>query len=275
MKKSKKKLSDTVLRILIWLFAFITVSFLAWILIYVISKGLPHVNWEFICTEYKGDKHGIFPMIVNTTIIIVLTLVIATPISIFSAIYLVEYSKGGKIVKLIRFATETLAGIPSIIYGLFGYIFFVTLLKFQFSMIAGALTLCIMVLPVIVRTTEEALKSVPMSYREGSLALGATRLRTITKVVLPCAVPGIVSALILSMGRIVGETAALIYTSGIVTRIAKGIKYSGRTLSLHLFVLANEGISFEEAYGTATVLIVIIIMINFAANKIADSIRKI
>lgn len=274
MRRSRKNISDLVLKFLIWFFAFSTIGFLAWILIYVVSKGLPHVNWEFISTIYKGDQHGIFPMIVNTAFIIVLTLIIATPIGIFSAIYLVEYSKEGKVVRLIRFATETLAGIPSIIYGLFGYIFFVTYLKFQFSMLAGALTLCIMVLPTIVRTTEEALKSVPISYKEGSLALGATQLRTITKVILPCAIPGIISAVILSVGRIVGETAALIFTSGIVTRIAKGVMYSGRTLSLHLFVLANEGISFEEAYATATVLVVIVALVNFLANKIAVNIKK-
>ncbi len=213
-------------------------------------------------------------MIVNTLYIVLLSVIISTPIGIFSAIYLVEYSKPGKILKLIRFATETLQGIPSIIYGLFGFIFFVTSLKFGFSLLAGALTLSIMVLPTIIRTTEEALKTVPVSFREGSLALGATKLQTIIRVVLPSAIPGILNSVILSIGRIVGETAAVYLTAGMVAKFPQGVMDSGRTLSVHLYMLAKEGLSFEEAFSTATILIITVAIINSITSLIAKRIKK-
>ncbi len=258
-----------------WICAIITVGILAWILIYIISKGISHLNFDFIFSEFKGDKHGILPMILNTVYIILLSVIISTPIGIFSAIYLVEYSKPGKILRLIRFATETLAGIPSIIYGLFGFIFFVTILKFSFSLLSGALTLSIMVLPTIIRTTEEALKAVPKAYREGSLALGATKLQTIVKVVLPSAISGILTAVILSIGRIIGETAAVYLTAGMVARLPESIMDSGRTLSVHLYLLAKEGLSFEEAFATATILIIIVAVINFITSMVARKIKNV
>lgn len=275
MQRKKTRPFDTFLRVLIWLFSFITVGILAWILIYILSNGIMLVNWEFISTLNNREQHGILPMIISTLLIVILTVAIATPIGICSAIYLVEYSKPGKVVNIIRFATETLAGIPSIIYGLFGLIFFVTTLHLKWSLLSGAFTLSIMVLPTIVRTTEEALKSVPPTYKEGSLALGATKLYTISKVILPCAIPGVLTAVILSIGRIVGETAAVYLTAGTVPRIPTGIMDSGRTLSVHLYLLAKEGISFEYAFATATVLIIVVALINFLANKIAGNLKKL
>jgi phosphate transport system permease protein len=270
----KRKLKDNILKAIIWLCGFITVGMLAWILIYILVNGISHLSLNFIFSPYKGDKHGILPMILNTIYLVLLSVLISTPIGIFSAIYLVEYSKPGKVLRLIRFATETLQGIPSIIYGLFGFIFFVTYLKFSFSLLAGALTLSIMVLPTIIRTTEEALKTVPVSYREGSLALGATKLQTIIKVVLPTAIPGILNSVILSIGRIVGETAAVYLTAGMVTRFAQSVMDSGRTLSVHLYIQAKEGLSFDEAYATATILIIIVAIINSITGLIAKKIRK-
>jgi phosphate transport system permease protein len=271
-----KRISDKILMFLIWFFSFITIGILAWILIYIILKGISHINWEFISTVYRPteEKTGIFPMIVSTIYIVLVTVAISTPIGICSAIYLVEYSKPGKILNKIRFATETLAGIPSIIYGLFGLIFFVLALQLRWSILSGALTLSIMVLPTIIRTTEEALKSVPDTYREGSFSLGATKLRTISKVILPCAIPGILTAVILSIGRIVGETAAVYLTAGYVPNIPSSIMKSGRTLSVHLYTLAKEGISFEQAFATATVLILIVALLNFVASKIAGNIKR-
>ncbi|RCX17542.1 phosphate ABC transporter membrane protein 2 (PhoT family) [Anaerobacterium chartisolvens] len=270
------RIKDRILQCLIWAFSFITMGVLVWILIYIISNGISHINWEFISTIYKpvNNQHGIFPMILSTLYIVLITIVIATPIGICSAIYLVEYSRPGKVLSLIRFATETLSGIPSIIYGLFGYIFFVIALHLKWSLLSGALTLSIMVLPTIIRTTEESLKSVPIAYKEGSLALGATKLTTIAKVILPCAISGILTAVILSIGRIVGETAAVYLTAGYVTRIPTSIMDSGRTLSVHLYQLAKEGISFEQSFATAAVLVVIVAIINLFATTLAKGIKK-
>lgn len=269
----KRKLSDTILNSLIWIFSLITVGFLAWMIIYIVSKGITGINWGFITSEYnlyKG-KTGILPMIVGTVLLIFTTLIIAVPIGVSAAIYLTEYAKQGRLVRLIRFATESLAGIPSIIYGLFGYIFFKDVLKLGFSVASGALTLSIMVLPTIVRTTEEALLSVNPGYREGSLALGASRLQTIIKVILPSAIPGILTAVILSMGRVIGESAAVIYTVGSVPRIPafnQLLSSSVRTLSVHLYVVALEEADFVSAFATATILMIIIAILNFTANKI-------
>lgn len=272
----KIRITDKILSSLIWIFAFLTVAILAWIIIYILYKGIGHVNWSFISTIYRPGKGltGILPMIISTLYLIVLTIAISAPVGIFSAIYLVEYAKEGPVLRIIRFTTETLAGIPSIIYGLFGFIFFVTTLHLRYSLISGALTLSIMVLPTIIRTTEESLKAVPESYKEGSLALGATKLTTIIRVILPCAIPGILSAVILSIGRIVGESAAVIFTAGMSTNIPGSIMDSGRTLTVHLYQLANEGISFQQAYATAAVLIIIVALINFSAGKIASLVKR-
>ncbi|EOD01472.1 phosphate ABC transporter permease PstA [Caldisalinibacter kiritimatiensis] len=270
----KRKITDSIIKGLIWVSSFITVGILAWILLYVIINGIGEINWEFLTTAPVGEEGGIFPMIITTVYMVLLTVVISTPIGIFAAVYLVEYAKPGKVVRIIRFATESLAGIPSIIYGLFGFIFFVTKLEMSWCILAGALTLSIMVLPTIVRTTEEALKAVPNSYREGSLALGTSKLRTIRLVVLPSALPGILAAVILSIGRVVGETAAVIFTAGMGRDIPTSLFESGRTLSVHLYFLAKEGLSFEKAYATATILIIIILLINFTTNKLAAKFDK-
>ena len=266
---------DALIKSFIWISAFITVGVLAWILIYIISNGISEISWDFLTNDAKGKNAGIFPMILNTLYLILLSLAISTPIGVCSAIYLVEYAKAGKIVRVIRFATESLAAIPSILYGLFGMIFFVIALKLNFSIVPGAITLSMMVLPTIIRTTEEALKSVPNSYREGSLALGASKLKTILSIILPSAMPGIITAVILSIGRVVGETAAVYLTAGMVPRVAGSIMESGRTLSVHLYILAKEGISFQQADATAFVLILIVSIINFIANKIASRLKRI
>ena len=263
------------MKLFIVLSSIITLGTMIWILIYVTSNGIGHVSWEFLTEFQEGQiEGGIFPYIISTLYIIFITILVATPIGIFSAIYLVEYAKPGKIVRIIRFATESLAGIPSIVFGLFGLIFFVTMLGFSWSILSGALTLSIMVLPTVVRTTEESLKAVPNIYREGSLGLGASKLRTIRKVILPSALPGILTAVILSIGRIIGETAAVFLTAGTAKALPKGIMDGGRTLSVHMYYLAKEGISMDKAYATATVLILVVIVINFIANKFASRLNK-
>jgi len=269
------KPKDIFAKILIWFFSLTTLGTLACIIGYIVYNGAGYINWDFITTINKPNEglNGIFPMIISTLYMIAVTVIISTPVGVCAAIYLVEYSKPGKFLKTIRFAVETLSGIPSIIYGLFGFLFFVTLMQLGFSLISGALTLSIMVLPTIIRTTEEALKSVPVSYREGSLALGASKLTTIIRVVLPCTIPGILTSVILSVGRIVGETAALIFTSGIVPRTPESLMSSGRTLALHLYLLACNGISFEQAFATATILLIVVAVINFIADKIAARLK--
>lgn len=274
MKSRRTK--DNIIKGLIYSSSLITVGVLVWILLYVVSNGIGEISWEFLSQAQVGEAEGgIFPYIVSTIYVIVITIIIATPIGIFAAIYLVEYAKPGKIVRLIRFATESLAGIPSIVFGLYGLIFFVTFLKFGWSILSGSLTLSMMVLPTIVRTTEESLKAVPNTFREGSLGLGASKLRTIRKVILPSAIPGILTGVILSIGRIVGETAAIYLTLGTAKWIPEGIMDGGRTLSVHLYYLAKEGISFERAYATATVLIFVVLIINFAANKLGSRLNKV
>lgn len=271
---SFQRIKDNTLLGLVYLASFLTLGILLWIVGYVIVNGLGELNWEFLSTSPVGEEGGVLPMIVSTFYIVILSLVIATPIGIGAAIYLVEYAKPGKLVRAIRFCTESLAGIPSIIFGLFGMIFFVTILKLGFSLIAGAFTVSIMVLPTIIRTTEESLKSVPNTFREGSYGLGASKLRTIVKIILPSSIPGILAAVILSVGRVVGETAALYFTAGMVPRMPTSVMDSGRTLSIHMYLLAKEGVSFEKAFATATVLIIFVAIINFAANRIAKALNK-
>lgn len=270
----KGKITDTVITAMIWAAAFITVAILAWILLYVIINGIGKINWEFLTTAPKGfGGGGIFPMIITTCYIVLLSLLIAAPIGVCSAIYLVEYAKSGKIVRIIRFATESLSGIPSIVFGLFGYLFFVTQLGWKYSLLSGSMTLSIMILPTIIRTTEESLKAIPVSYREGSLGLGASKLRTILKVVLPSALPGILIAVILSIGRIVGETAAVYFTAGFAPHMAKSIMDSSRTLSVHMYVLTKEG-NFDSGFATATVLIIVVLTMNLIANFIGKKLNK-
>ena len=210
------------------------------------------------------------PAIINTIIMTVLSLVMAVPVGVFSAVYLTEYAgKSGKVVKIIRLTTETLSGIPSIVYGLFGYILFVIALGWHYSLMAGAVALAIMILPLIIRTTEEALISVPDTYREGSFGLGAGKLHTIFRLILPCAVPGILAGVILAIGRIVGESAALIFTAGTVAKVPGSLFDSARTLSVHMYALLSEGLYTNEAFATAVVLLILVILINAVSGLLA------
>ena len=275
LKKYKGHTGSLILVILVMLAAVLTFSVLLFLIAYILIKGVPHLKPSLFAWEYTSDNVSMMPAIINTLIMTLVSLVIAVPFGIFSAIYLVEYAKrGNKFVKVIRLTTETLSGIPSIVYGLFGFLFFVTYLKWGNSILAGAFTLAIMILPLIMRTTEEALKSVPDSYREGSFGLGAGKLRTIFKIVLPAAVPGILSGVILATGRIVGETAALIYTAGTVAKIPNSAFSSGRTLAVHMYLLANEGLHVNQAYATAVILLILVIGINALSSFIAKKISK-
>ncbi|MDD7643604.1 MAG: phosphate ABC transporter permease PstA [bacterium] len=253
--------------------AVLTVLVLGFLIVYILVKGVPHLTPELFAWEYDSENVSMLPALINTLEMTILTLVVAIPFGIGSAIYLVEYaSSKNRFVPVIRMTAETLTGIPSIVYGLFGMLFFNSM--FGISMLSGALTLAIMVLPVIMRTTEEALLSVPKSYREGSFGLGAGKLRTIFKIVLPAAMPGIFSGIVLSIGRIVGETAALIYTAGTFTKAASSIFNSGRTLSVHMYLLSKEGLNTDQAYATAVVLLVLVIFINFISGRIASGVQK-
>ena len=242
-------------------------------LLYILVKGIPFLTPSLFELTYTSENCSVFPALVNTLLMILLALLIACPLGIGSAIYLVEYSKkGNRFVKLVRLTTETLTGIPSIVYGLFGMLLFVGALHWGYSLMAGSFTVAIMILPVIMRTTEEALLSVPDSFREGSFGLGAGKLRTVFKIVLPSAVPGILSGIILATGRVVGETAALIYTAGTVAQIPLGVFGSGRTLAVHMYVLSSEGLHTGQAFGTAVVLLVLVVAINLLAGIVAKHI---
>lgn len=264
-----------VVYILVLLSAIITMGILLTLIIYVLIKGIPHLSPELFEWNYTSENVSMLPAVINTIFITFLSLIIAVPISIASAIYLTEYAKkGNKIVKLIRMTTEVLSGIPSIVYGLFGFLLFSVTCGFGYSILGGALTLSIMILPLIMRATEEALLSVPVSYREGSFGLGAGKLRTVFKIVLPSAVPGILSGVILATGRIVGETAALIYTSGTVAGLPSNLLSSGRTLAVHMYALLSEGLYTDQAYATAVVLLIMIAVINALSAAVAKLISK-
>ena len=275
MKIAGKKPLSFVLRIFVYTCAGITTGALGFLIAYILIKGVPHLSLDLFTWEYTSDNCSMVPAIINTLQMTFLALLIAVPFGIGSAIYLVEYAKrGNKLVELVRITTETLTGIPSIVYGLFGMLFFVNKLQWRLSILAGACTLAIMVLPVIMRTTEEALIAVPDSYREGSFGLGAGKLRTVFQIVLPAAIPGILSGIILAVGRIVGETAALIYTAGTVAGIATDMFSSGRTLAIHMYCLSSEGMHIDQAYATAVVLLVVVIFINLLSSKIAKQVTK-
>ena len=264
-----------IVMLLVMLSAIMTFAVLIFLIVYVLAHGVPYLKPSIFSLHYTSENASLMPALINTVIMTLLSLLIAVPFGIFAAIFLVEYAKrGNKFVEVIRLTTETLQGIPSIVYGLFGMLFFVTALKWKFSILAGAFTLAIMILPVILRTTEEALLSVPDSYREGSFGLGAGKLRTIFKIVLPAAVPGILSGVILATGRIVGETAALIYTAGTVAKIPNSAFSSGRTLAVHMYLLANEGLHVNQAYATAVILLILVIGINTLSSFIAKKISK-
>lgn len=268
--------SSFALFLLVQLAAIITFFMLFFIVAYVMMKGVPHLTSSLFSLTYTSENASLMPALINTIIMTVISLLIAVPFGIFSAIYLVEYAKkGNKLIEVIRLTTETLSGIPSIVYGLFGMLFFVNTLGWGFSILAGAFTLAIMILPLIMRTTEEALQSVPDMYREGSFGLGAGKLRTIFQIVLPSAVPGILAGVILSIGRIVGETAALMYTSGTVAKVPSSVMGSGRTLALHMYTLSNEGLYMDQAYATAVVLLILVVGINSLSAFVAKKLTKI
>lgn len=264
------------LRILVILSAIITAGVVLFLIGYILYHGVPNLAMPGLFSwEFTAENQSMLPAIINTVIMIVLTLMLAVPIGVFAAIYLVEYSKrGNRFVKIIRVTAETLSGIPSIVYGLFGYIVFVITLGWSFTLLSGVITMAIMILPLIMRTTEEALMAVPDSFREGSFGLGAGRLRTVFRIVLPSSVPGILSGVILAIGRIVGESAALIFTSGTNPVVPKSLFSSASTLSVHLYTLLNEGRYTDQAYATAVVLLIVVIIINALSSVVAKKLSR-
>lgn len=269
------KIQSKVYRFAVYAGAFFSMAVLLLIVGYILIKGIPHLTPELFAWEYNSNNVSMMPSIINTLLMTMISLIVCVPLGIGAAIYLTEYAKrGSSLVKIVRMTAETLSGIPSIIYGLFGSLFFVVALKMGLSLISGALTLSIMVLPTIMRTTEEALLAVPDSYREGSFGLGAGRLRTTFKVVLPSAVPGILSGVILAVGRIVGETAALIYTAGTVAKVPDSVLDSTRTLAVHMYTISSEGLYINQSYATAVVLLVVVLGINGLSSFIAKRIGR-
>ncbi|TLG77194.1 phosphate ABC transporter permease PstA [Culicoidibacter larvae] len=269
---NSRKIKDTIIKVFIYISVIIACSSIIGIIGYSLFKGLPALSIDFII----GDD-GILPMIVSTLYTVAISLAVSIPIGIMAAIYLQEYAKPGRFVNIIRLATQSLSGVPSIVFGLFGLAFFVRLLGFQVSLLSAGLTLAVMNLPVIIRSTEEALKSVPNSYREGSLGLGASKIRTIWRVVLPSALPGILSATILAIGRIVGESAPVLMTAGLLSDMPSGIFDGGQTLTVHLYLLAQEAFTaadFEAAFATATVLIIIVLIVNITARLIVRALKR-
>lgn len=275
LKSYKRTPFSFLMMLLVVLSAVITFAVLFFLIAYVLINGVPYLKPSLFSLTYTSENASLMPALINTVIMTILSLLIAVPFGIFSAIFLVEYAgRGNKFVEVIRLTTETLQGIPSIVYGLFGMLFFVSTFGWGFSILAGAFTLSIMVLPLIMRSTEEALKAVPDSYREGSFGLGAGKLRTVFRIVLPSAVPGILAGVILAVGRIVGETAALIYTAGTVADIPKDVMSSGRTLAVHMYNLASEGLYMDQAYATAVILLVLVVGINALSGFLAKKLTK-
>jgi phosphate transport system permease protein len=255
---------QTAVRAVLWTLTVITVAVLFTIIVFILRKGLPALSWDFLTKNPvdMGKAGGIFSTVVGTIVLTIGAILIATPLGIGTAIFLTEYTWEGPVTRIIRFGAECLAGIPSIIFGLFGFILFVTKLGFGWSILSGSLTLAFMILPTIIRTSEEAIKSVPPVYRTVSFSLGSTKWQTVTRVVLPSALPGIMTGVILSVGRSIGETAAVIFTAGSALRLPTSIFSSSRTMSVHFYILAREGISMPNAYGTAAILIIAILGIN-------------
>ena len=276
MKNYRHHPFSLLLRILVILSAIITAGVVLFLIGYILYYGVPNLAMPGLFSwKFTAENQSMMPAIINTVIMIVLTLMLAVPIGVFAAIYLVEYSKrGNRFVKIIRVTAETLSGIPSIVYGLFGYIVFVITLGWSFTLLSGVITMAIMILPLIMRTTEEALMAVPDSFREGSFGLGAGRLRTVFRIVLPSSVPGILSGVILAIGRIVGESAALIFTSGTNPVVPKSLFSSASTLSVHLYTLLNEGRYTDQAYATAVVLLIVVIIINALSSVVAKKLSR-
>lgn len=277
VRGERRRLRRHPLSFLVRLLCRLAVAMTAFALMYLVGdilvKGVPHLKPELFALRYTTDNQSMLPSLVNTLIITVLSLLVAVPLGVGGAVYLTEYARrDSRLVRLVRLTAETLSGIPSVIYGLFGMMCFVTALGLGLSLLSGALTLAVMVLPLILRTTEEALRAIPDSYREGSFGLGAGKLRTVVRIVLPPAMPGILSGIVLSIGRIVGETAALLFTAGTVAKLPQSLLSSGRTLSLHMYVLSGEGLHVGEAYATAVVLLLLVLGMNGLSSLIS---RKI
>ena len=278
---ANRRTKDVVLKALIYLSALITISLLLLLIGYIFYRGLPHVSWEFLTTARKvlEDKIGILPNIIFTLYTIATALIIALPIGIGAAIYLNEYATNKKMVRFTEFSTETLTAIPSIIYGLVGMLFFCQKLGLKSSILAGSLTLVIMILPSIIRTTQESLKTTPQSYRDGAAALGATKWYTIRTIVLPCTIDGIVSGAILAIGRIVGESAALLFTAGagyvLVTNYLQALHTSGGTLSVMLYVYVMENGEFDVGFAIASILMILVLILNFSAKAAKKRLKKI
>ncbi|MDR2547718.1 MAG: phosphate ABC transporter permease PstA [Lachnospiraceae bacterium] len=265
----RKKPADWLRFLLTWTSALAAIAILLYIVGFILVKGIPHIELSLFSTTYTVENQSLFPALVTTLVMVAMTLLIAVPFGVFSAIYLVEYAnRGSKIVRLIRMTTEIIAGIPSIVFGLFGYIFFATWLGWGKSLLAGCFTLAIMILPLIMRTTEESLKSIPDSYREGSFSLGAGKLRTVWRITLPSAAPGIFAGIILAVGRIVGETAALMFTIGNVIQLPNNLFSQGRTLALHVYQLSTTGLYVDKAYATTVILLVVVLFINYLSSAV-------
>jgi phosphate transport system permease protein len=268
----RPKTSELIAKFVIWFISILVVLLLFFIISFILIKGLPTLTWQFL-TESPTDmgrSGGILSTIVSTLMVTVLAVLFATPFGVGTAFYLTEFTRETKVTKIIRFSAESLAAIPSIVYGLFGFIFFVIYLKMGWSVLSGGLTMGVMILPTIIRTSEEAIRSVPHGYREVSYSLGGTKWQTILGAVLPSSFPGIATGVILGIGRCVAETAAVILTAGSSLRMPTSIFAPARTMAVHFYILAREGISMERAYGTATLLIIIILAINIAANMIVN-----
>lgn len=263
------------LAFLTYLASFVTFALILFLIAYIMVKGIPFLRPGLFSLEYTSENVSLVPSLINTFIMTGLALAVSGPLGIFAAIYLVEYAKkGNPFVNVIRITAETLSGIPSIVYGLFGMLFFVTTLKWGLSLMAGAFTLVIMVLPLIMRTSEEALKAVPDSYREASFGLGAGKIRTIFTIVLPSAVPGILAGIILATGRVIGETAALLYTAGTVAQVPENLFGSGRTLALHMYVLSSEALHMDQASATAVVILLFVFLVNGLSGMLAKRVAK-
>jgi phosphate transport system permease protein len=258
------RIEERAARTVLWTLTLVTVAVLLFIVFFILRRGLPALSLEFLTANPvdMGKGGGIFSTVVGTVALTALAILIAAPFGIGTAIYLTEYTWGGPVTRVIRFGAECLAGIPSIIFGLFGFILFVTKLKFGWSILSGGLTLAFMLLPTIIRTSEEAIKSVPPAYRQVGFSLGSTKWQTVTRIVLPSALPGIATGIVLSIGRSLGETAATIFTAGSALRMPTSLFSSTRTMSVHFYILAREGISAPNAYGTAAILIIAILGIN-------------
>ncbi len=273
---TKPRIEQKIMLGILWTFTAITVCILLFIILYILKKGLPVINYNFLMTNPvdMGKSGGIFSTIIGTITLTFGAILIATPLGVGTAVYLTEYTRENKFTRIVKFGSECLAGIPSIIFGLFGFILFVIKLKFGWSILSGSLTLAFMILPTIIRTSEEAIKSVPYIHREVGYSLGSTKWQTVTRVVLPSAVPGIMTGIILSIGRSIGETAAVIFTAGSALRIPTSLFSSSRTMAVHFYILAREGISMTNAYGTAAILVIAILIINIVAYLLMNRFIK-